>query len=348
MTALQPATRTRQVDAAELTAHVVTDLSWDTTWEREYDSWARFLGMPVTASSRWVFAEIDTGTSRPWLVVARDSVGELHGMLVLLDDTMNGQTVTTLAGCDQGHRGHLAVDSPEVGARLGKAIARELRSRDEPCRLLLGPLDSRDELVHALAASLPGAALIPEAPIPVIRKDSTHWRDYLSHNMARTVRKGRNRLETDGCELTVSYTSDPSEIAMLLPLLEQVHRDRDHAHGRPSDLDDTHAARVWRQRLERLSRVGQVELAVLTIDGEFAAHAIAAVDGEAYRILEGRFVTRFSRYAPGRILEAAVLQRVLDDEHFTTLDWMTAVAPEKLLATNAADPMSVLHWVPGL
>jgi len=323
-------------------------LAWDTTWEREYDSWVTFLGLPMTASSRWVFAQLDAGASRPWLVVVRDTVGDLHGMLVLLDGTMNGQLVTTLAGCDQGHRGYLAVDSPQAAAQAGTAIGRELRTRDDGTRLLLGPLDSRDELTHALAVSLPGASLVPEAAIPVIHKTSSHWRDYLSHNMVRTVRKGRNRLATDGRAMAVSYTADPSDIAMLLPHLERVHRDRDHVHGRASDLDDLHAARVWRERLERLSRVGQVELAVLTIDGNFAAHALAAMDGATYRILEGRFVTRFSRYAPGRILEADVLQRVLDDERFTTVDWMTAVAPEKLLAANGADPMSVLHWAPGL
>jgi hypothetical protein len=60
-------------------------------------------------------------------------------------------------------------------------------------------------------------------------------------------------------------------------------------------------------------------------------------------VLEGHLVTEYARYAPGRVLEAAVLARVLDDMRFESLDWMTSVAAETLLATNAADPMVVVR-----
>jgi hypothetical protein len=214
--------------------------------------------------------------------------------------------------------------------------------------VLFGPLDANDASVHALAAALPGAQLMADAPIPVVRQDSDDVRDYLSHNMRRTLRKARNRLTADGCEVSVQYTRDAAEIALLLPEIEECHRARDHVHGRPSDLDDLRARRLWENRLRGLASRGRLELAVLRIDGEFAAHAVGALDAPVYRMLEGRFVTRWSRYAPGRLLEADVLQRVLDDPALTTLDWMTAVAPEKLLATNASDPMVLIHWVPGL
>ena len=60
-------------------------------------------------------------------------------------------------------------------------------------------------------------------------------------------------------------------------------------------------------------------------------------------MLEGHLATHWSRYAPGRVLEAAVLQRVLDDEAYDTFDWMTSVASETLLATTGVDPVVVVR-----
>jgi hypothetical protein len=66
-------------------------------------------------------------------------------------------------------------------------------------------------------------------------------------------------------------------------------------------------------------------------------------DGNRYGVMEGRFVTALARYAPGRLLEAAVLERVAQDERYVGLDWMTGVAPETLLAANDADFAVVLR-----
>ena len=54
-------------------------------------------------------------------------------------------------------------------------------------------------------------------------------------------------------------------------------------------------------------------------------------------------MTRWSRYAPGRVLEAAVLQRMLDDSAYDTFDWMTSVASDTLLATTDHDPVVVVR-----
>ena len=60
-------------------------------------------------------------------------------------------------------------------------------------------------------------------------------------------------------------------------------------------------------------------------------------------ILEGNLATRWARYAPGRVLESAVLQRVLDDRAMDYLDWMSAVASEHLLAANDVQPVSMVR-----
>lgn len=315
----------------------------------EYDDWTVRHGVPTTGSRGWVFAGL-SGDERmhPWAVTARDADGALRGMLVLVDEPMNGQTVTTLAGADQGHRGVVAAESPEVAERLAVRVGDVLRGRGELSRLLLGPLHADDPCAHALADALPGAHLLADAPVPVVQRTAPDVSTYVTHNMRRTLRKARNRLATDGRVVAVQHTTDEVEITRLLPRLEQCHRERDHVHGRHSDLDDDWGRRVWYVRLYALAQENRLELSMLTIDGELAAHALGALDGSVYRVLEGRFVTAWARYSPGRLLEAEVLQRVLDDPSFRTLDWMTSVAPEKLLATNAADPMLLLHWVPGL
>jgi hypothetical protein len=64
---------------------------------------------------------------------------------------------------------------------------------------------------------------------------------------------------------------------------------------------------------------------------------IAFVDRPAYRVFDGRFAPPWRRYSPGRRLEAAVVDHARH-EGFAVLDWMTSVAPEKLVASTWAEP----------
>lgn len=310
----------------------------------EFESWSAQRALPTTARSSWLFATMHAVvTNDHWAVVARDSDGCLQGLVMLFDEHTDGDGLTSLVGTDQGNRGFLTVAAPELAEEMAREVLRVLRSRSQPTTLLVGPLDADDPCVHAFATSLPGARLISDDPVPVIRQTSPDALHYLSHGMQRTVRKAKNRLTKDGCTGSVSFTTVAEEITAVVPQLERCHRDRDHVHGRASDLDDDRGRQLWHARLRHLSRLGELELATLTIDGQFAAHALGALDAPVYRVLEGRFVTEWARYAPGRLLETAVLQRVLDDNAFNLLDWMTAVAPEKLLASNYADPMVRVH-----
>lgn len=101
---------------------------------------------------------------------------------------------------------------------------------------------------------------------------------------------------------------------------------------------------MWRWRLAELANLGSLELSTLHLDGEFAAYALGVLDGDAYRVLEGRFVTAWARYAPGRLIEAAMLERVLESPSLRRTDWMSSVAPETLIAANDADPMVRIYW----
>jgi hypothetical protein len=161
--------------------------------------------------------------------------------------------------------------------------------------------------------------------------------------MARTLRKAANRMAADCVQAEIAVTADRSEITSMLPLLENISRDRDHAGGRPSPLDDPIRRQLWQRRVLALAGAGVLQMATLQLDGDLAAYVLGIEDGDAYRILEGRYVGRWARYAPGRVLEAAVLDTVAESPTFQVLDWMTAVAPETLLAANAVDPLVVVQ-----
>jgi len=301
---------------------------------------------PLTARPAWSLATSEASTLlRPWAVLARDEAGTLVGAVVMQDQIQDPRAVlTTLAGTDGGHRGAILTNDATVALALGDAVRSALDAQPSPATVILGPLPDGSAVVHAFASGLSGSTEDAAAPIPVIRRDAgTSPDDFLASGMRRSLRKAANRLEADDRTVRTRFTTDASEIVALVPHLERVHRQRDHMHGRISDLDDAVRHRAWRHRIRNLIDVGLLELAVLEIDDDLAAYTLGVVDGADYRLLEGRFVTRWARYSPGRLLELAVVERVLADPAFTTFDWMTAVAPESLLGRNDTDPMVLVQ-----
>ncbi len=207
--------------------------------------------------------------------------------------------------------------------------------RCTPCEF--GPLPD-DECTRWLADGL-AADLVPTDAVPVVRQDrGADVSAYLSPGMRKTLRKARNRLATDGLDWTVVATADPQEITALLPFMAATQRDRDREHDLECPLDTAAGHALWRGRLLELLATGLLEVTTLSIAGEPVAYVAGVVDGRRYGVLEGRFATAWARYSPGRLLEAAVLERTLGDARFVELDWMTGVAPEALLAANATYP----------
>jgi Acetyltransferase (GNAT) domain len=116
-----------------------------------------------------------------------------------------------------------------------------------------------------------------------------------------------------------------------------VHRARDHDAGRVSDLDETAGAVFWRSVFDSHAARGELEVATLRLDGHLAAYVVALVDPPAYRVFDGRFAPAWRQYSPGRRLEAAVVDHARHS-HFQSLDWMSSIAPEKLVASTWAEP----------
>ena len=91
---------------------------------------------------------------------------------------------------------------------------------------------------------------------------------------------------------------------------------------------------LWRRLILAHGAIGQIEISSMLIDEEIAGFVIAIIDDEAYRVFDGHFNTDFARYSPGRLIEAAVLERAMVDARFEGLDWMAGVAAEKILTSN--------------
>lgn len=311
----------------------------------ELDHLALRCAAPVTARGAWLSSRLASHfAGMPWAVLVRGPYGDLRAAAVFVDvDGPLGSTTTTFLSGGDGHRAAVpALDDHALHA-LVESLSVRLMSRSHTGQVALGPLSSF-ATASTLAASMPLTATVTAGDaVPLLhREESTVAEDYLSTGLRRTVRKARNRMAADGVTMRVSFTTNGAEIVDLIPAMAAAHLDRDRMHGIEGVLDDELAAIQWRDRICGLLDAGGLEVATLRVDGELASYVIGIRDGESYRVLEGCFVTRWARYAPGRLLETAVLQRVLDDRRFTTLDWMTGIAPESILATNALEPAVTL------
>jgi len=299
----------------------------------ELNDLAAATAAPVTASGAWLRTCLDEGAS-PWAVTVREPGGRLAAAVVLLDVVR--EPLTMLAAAIDGHCAAVPSRSSAATEALAEELRDQVRLRQDAGRLVaLGPLVS-DNHAWAVADGLDGVLTARLcSPVPVLAQDGRGGlTEYLSDNMRRTLRKSANRLAGDGRSTTIAFTVDPAQILPVVPFMMETHRERDRARGRAAVLDHAAGEAAWHRRLLTLLGAGLLEAALLRIDGEPAAYVLALPDAPCYRILEGRFATRFARYAPGRLLEAASLQRALDDPQFSEVDWMSPVGSETLLVFN--------------
>ena len=304
---------------------------------------------PMTARSAWLAATSAVRDGiEPWGVALTGRTGRPRGAVLLADETdERGRLRTTLLGTDLVHRGVVLADNAASARELGAALQEALVTRERLGDLRLGPFGAADPKVVGFAEGLGIVHVVDVDPIPVVdeldpARCGPHAAALLSASVRRTLRKAANRMRTDGIAATTTVVSDPGTIRSWLPRLVDHHRARDHAHGRPSALDDPNGAALWQARMEALLTEG-LELSLLLLDGTAAAYVLGVPDGTTYRLLDGRFVDRWTRYAPGRQLETAVLQRVLDDPSLCALDWMTGIAPETLLVATRQERMVELR-----
>ena len=92
--------------------------------------------------------------------------------------------------------------------------------------------------VEELTGMLPGARRVPGQNCPQLAFGPERTIEkHMSASGRRSARQGRDRLVRTGRPFRVDRTSDPAEVRRLLPQFVAMHRARDHAQGRRSDLD---------------------------------------------------------------------------------------------------------------
>ncbi len=298
-----------------------------------------FARVPIMARSPWLSAWAEAHNSwEPLTIVVRDQ-GSLRIVAAALLAQRFRRDGLEVVGLGHGSScTRLAGRDDDANTALAKAIGDVLEAIPSRWRLDLGQLPLGDPVALALQARLGHAHIVEDLRVPRVTLSSrTTSDDYLSRNMRKQIRRAHAQLQERGVEVEVHFESDIDKIAAMLPRLADAHLERDHLTRRSSDLDDPAAKTFWYRVLCAHNEIGKVEIATLRLNGELAAYVVGLLDEESWRVFDGHMVSRFSEYSPGRLIEAAVVDRVVTDKRFSEIDWMSGVAAEKLLCSTDSE-----------
>jgi hypothetical protein len=228
----------------------------------------------------------------------------------------------------------IAAVSPGARHTVLAGLVRYAARLSFPWRLTLTGLRDEDEATW-LAGQLPDGRVIPAPRVPGIGfgQDEVPLGPGIRSGLDRSGQRIRQHALTE----TIRFECEPARLAELRDEIEAVHLARDHDAGRVSDLDDGAGVAFWRSVYDGHAARGELEVATLRLDGHLAAYVVALADSPAYRVFDGRFAPKWRLYSPGRRLEVAVVQHARR-RSFRELDWMSSVAPEKLVASTQSDP----------
>jgi hypothetical protein len=324
-------------EPANAPARVTTRRGWRAVrpLEPALEALHRTAATPVTARLAWWRAAVaaDPGAV-PLLLALRGHGGTITAAtLVALRDEDGDPRITSV-------RPHtddvwdIAAISPGARQVLLAGLARYAAGLSGRWRLTLTGMRDAGEATW-LAGHLPGGRAVPAPPVPGIgfTRDEVPLAPGIRSGLDRSWRRIRRHALTE----TIRFEREPDRLRRLRDEIEAVHQARDHDAGRVSDLDDQAGLAFWRSVYDEHAARGELEVATLRLDGHLAAYVVALADSPAYRVFDGRFAPKWRPYSPGRRLEAAVVERARRDG-FLELDWMSSVAPEKLVACTQADP----------
>jgi hypothetical protein len=324
-------------EPATAPARVTTRRGWRAMrpLEPALEALHRAAGTLVTARLNWWRAACaaDPGTV-PLLLALRGHGGTLTAAVLVALRGEDGDRRITSVRPDTDDAWDIAATSPGARQTLLAELARYAAGLSGRWRLTLTGMRDGDEAAW-LAGQLPGGRAVAAPPVPGIG----FTRDEVS--LAPGIRSGLDRsghrIRRHGLTETIRFEREPARLGRLRDEIEAVHQARDHDAGRASDLDDRAGLAFWRSVYDVHAARGELEVATLRLDGHLAAYVIALVDSRAYRVFDGRFAPKWRLYSPGRRLETTVVEHARRGS-YAELDWMSSVAPEKLVASTQADP----------
>jgi hypothetical protein len=295
----------------------------------------RTAGTPVTARLAWWRAAVMTDPGAVPMLLALPGPG----------GTFSAAALIALRGADDDRqitsvRPHTD-DVWEVAAvsdDARRAVLTELAGfagmLNRPWRLVLTGLRDGDEATW-LAGRLPAGRAVFAPPVPGI--GFTQDEVALPHGIRHGLERSGHRIRQHALTETIQFERDPARLAGLRGEIEVVHRARDHDAGRVSDLDNDAGTAFWRSVYDLHAARGELEVATLRLDGHLAAYVVALTDFPVYRVFDGRFAPAWRQYSPGRRIEVAVVDHARRGP-YRELDWMSSVAPEKLVASTHEEP----------
>jgi hypothetical protein len=330
-----PGTRHEPAAAASAQITIVTGWPALSPLEPAVEKLQEAAGTPVTARLAWWRSAVMSDRDATPVLLALPAPGDAFRAAVLVAVRDVGGVCHLTSG-----RPHtddvweIAALSQDARRPLLTELAGFVLGLDGPWQLALTGLRDGNDAAW-LARELPGGRMVPAAPVPGIgfaAGDVT-----FGPGIRSGLDRSGQRIRQHALSEQIQFERDPGRLAKLRDEIEAVHLARDHDAGRPSDLDDTAGVAFWRSVYDLHAARGELEVGTLRLDGHLAAYVIALVDRPAYRVFDGRFAPPWRRYSPGRRLEAAVVGHARR-EGFAVLDWMSSVAPEKLVASTWAEP----------
>ncbi len=303
------------------------------------------VGAPVTARLPWLSSWFKLHPEAELIcIVVRSSSGELEAA-ALLGKQRVGERIRLFSFNNQmANVASIFASNPYAADLLAGAISDVVQASKGDWSLDLHQIVGTNDVADAMGKYLPSLIRETQLSVPqVLLTPGIDLASLLSKNMRKHLRQAHTRLADRSSEWHVDFHRESEKIMALLPEIEEIHIGRDHAQRNVSDLDDTLELRFWQETIVTHTYTDELEVATLTINGSIAAYVISLIDGNSYRVLDGRMNGSFAEFSPGRILETATLERVINDNSFATFDWMTGVAPETILAANFWQPRVTLH-----
>ena len=298
------------------------------------------LHVPVMATWPWLEHWCETFTEwTPCMIgIRRKNGGRLVGCVFLARREYADETALVSMGSNSSLCTVMRAVDNDVSSALAEAIATFIAETPGAWSLDIEQVQEFDSTLLRLSEMLDGAHVLPEMRVPRVTFLADDRLDHvLSASMRKQLRRAESRIASDGLTSSITFDRGPTITRELIDEVEAVHISRDRFARRDSDLDRPNERAFWRAVVAGRQPDCDVEIGSLRIDGQLAAYVVALLDRRTYRVYDGRMDTRFADYSPGRLIEAAALDRALKDPRFTLLDWMSGVAAEKLLTSNTAE-----------
>ena len=330
-----PGTRHEPVAAASAQITILKGWPALSPLEPAVEALHGITGTPVTARLAWWRSAIRPDRGAVPVLLTLPAPGEaVRAAALVAVHEQDGAWQLTSGRPHSDDAWEVAALSAGARRTLLTELAGFAQDLGGPWRVALTGLRDGDDAAW-LAGQLQAGRAVPAPPVPGIGfgPDEVTFGPGIRSGLDRSSQRIRQHALSE----QIQFERDPARLARLRDEIEAVHLARDHDAGRPSDLDDTAGVAFWRSVYDLHAARGELEVGTLRLDGHLAAYVIAFVDQTAYRVFDGRFAPPWRRYSPGRRLEAAAVDHARR-EGFAVLDWMTSVAPEKLVASTGAEP----------